>query len=115
MRDHSQAERHAMSPLRRLHGRAAQPELLHALLYPAGGEAPAELCRMKELDRFLVDLHVLAVGDRGGLGRAYQMAPAPGQARGVELLKRRLMVLKGMHLGEVVVDHNPGETADQCV
>src|SRR5678809_703984 len=32
---------------------------------------------VQELDRLLVDLHVLAVGDRRRLGRAHEVAPAP--------------------------------------
>src|SRR6266852_8645125 len=52
---------------------------------------------VQELDRLFVDFHVLAVGDRRGLGRADEMAPAPRQAGRVELLERRLVVLEGVH------------------
>src|SRR5258705_7891408 len=66
------------------------------------------MLRVEELDRLLVDLHVLAVGDGRRLGRAHEMAPAPRKASGVELLKGGLMVLEGVHLGEVVVHDNRG-------
>src|SRR5215475_9866476 len=75
----------------------------------------AQSCRMKELDRLLVDLHVLAVGDGGGLGRADEVAPAPRQTCRVELLEGRLMVLERVHLGEVVVHDDLGEAGDQRV
>src|SRR5262245_34657141 len=70
---------------------------------------------VEELDRLFVDFHVLAVGDGRRLGRAHEMAPAPRKAGGVELLKGRLMVLEGVHLGEVVVHDDRGQTADERV
>src|SRR5882724_9099429 len=59
---------------------------------------PPRMLRVEELDRLLVDLHVLAVGDGRRLGRAHEMAPAPRKAGGVELLEGGLMVLEGVHL-----------------
>src|SRR6267142_6467790 len=71
------------------------------------------MLRVEELDRLLVDLHVLAIGDGRRLGRAHQMAPAPRQPRGVKLLERGLVVLEGVHLGEVGGHDERGETADE--
>src|SRR2546422_8177783 len=61
------------------------------------------MLRVEELDRLLVDLHILAVGDGRRLGRTHEMAPAPRKPGGVELLEGGMMVLEGVHLGEVVV------------
>src|SRR5207253_5923576 len=73
------------------------------------------MLRVEELDRLLVDLHVLAVRNGRRLGRAHEMAPAPRKAGGVELLEGGLMVLEGVHLGEVVVHANRGQTADERI
>src|SRR6058998_3984301 len=72
---------------------------------------PPRMLRVEELDRLLVDLHVLAVGDGRRLGRAHEMTPAPRKAGGVELLEGGLMMLEGVHLGEVVVHDDRGEAA----
>src|SRR5437867_3853646 len=48
------------------------------------------------------DILDAAVGDRGGLHRCHQMAPAQRRAGGVELLVGRLVMLEGVHLAEVV-------------
>src|SRR5882724_8863634 len=58
-----------------------------------GGQGSGML-RVEELERLLVDLHVLAIGDGRRLGRAHEMAPAPRKAGGVELLEGGLMVLE---------------------
>src|SRR5882762_9997647 len=75
----------------------------------------AAMLRVEELDRLLVDLHVLAVGDGRRLGRAHEMAPAPRKAGGVELLEGGLMVLEGVHLGEVVMHDDRGQTGDERI
>src|SRR5437667_3131684 len=76
------------------------------------GQGPGSL-RVEELECLLVDLHVLAIGDGRRLGRAHEMAPAPRKACGMELLERRLMVLEGVHLGEVVMHDNRGQPVDE--
>src|SRR3989441_5478145 len=43
----------------------------------AGSRLDEGRLRVKELDRLLVDLHVLAVRDGRRLGRAHEVAPAP--------------------------------------
>ena len=53
--------------------------------------------------------HVLAEGNRGCLGASDQVHPAPGLAGGVAFLDDRLVVLEGVHLGEMVVAHDFGE------
>src|ERR1700682_2587863 len=75
----------------------------------------AEALRVEERERLLVDLHVLAIGDGRRLSRAHEMAPAPRKTGGVELLEGRLMVLEGVHLGEVVMHDNRGQTADERI
>src|SRR5207253_11327966 len=89
---------------------ASRSSETHAAPGPSDHRLPATVARrgagmlrVEELDRLLVDLHVLAVGDGRRLGRAHEMAPAPRKASGVELLEGGLMVLEGVHLGEVVV------------
>src|SRR5712692_7447281 len=57
------------------------------------GAPGAPQLHVEKLDRLFVDFHVLAVGDGRRLRCAHEMAPAPWQPRGVELLERRLMVL----------------------
>src|SRR5512132_1945240 len=85
----------------------------------AEGERPrgqgSGILRVEELECLLVDLHVLAVGDGRRLGRAHEMAPAPRKAGGVELLEGGLMVLEGVHLGEVVMHDNRRQTADERI
>ena len=58
---------------------------------------------MKEFNGFLVDLHVFSERDRCSLGPSDEMAPAPRLAGRIELLDDRLMVLEGVHLGEIIV------------
>src|ERR1700730_1447960 len=72
-----------------------------------------ELGGVQQLDHVLVERHVLAERDRRGLAAAHQVHPAPRLAGGVELLDDRLMVLEGVHLGEVVVADELGEAIDQ--
>src|SRR5437879_760280 len=50
----------------------------------AGSRLDEGRLRVKELDRLLVDLHVLAVRDGRRLGRAHEVAPAPRSPGGVE-------------------------------
>jgi hypothetical protein len=71
---------------------------------------PRGLRGVEQLQILLVDGHVLAEGDCCGLG-ADQMHRAPGLARGVKLFDNRLVVLERVHLGEIVVAHDPGEKA----
>src|SRR5258705_1558340 len=79
------------------------------------GRAGSGMLRVEEFERLLVDLHVLAIGDGRRLGRAHEMAPAPRKAGGVEFLESRLMVLEGVHLGEVIMHDNRGQTADERI
>ena len=69
--------------------------------------------RVQQVEILLVDVHVLAERDRRRLAPADQMHPAPRLARVVEFLDDRLVVLEGVHLGEVVVADDLGETRDQ--
>ena len=64
---------------------------------------------VEQFEVLLVDRHVLAEGDRRGLGAADQVHPAPRLAGGVEFLDDRLVMLEGVHLGEVVVADDLGE------
>src|SRR6266404_9769593 len=68
---------------------------------------------VQEFQVLLVDGHVLAEGDRRGLGAADQMHPAPRLAGGMEFLDDRLVMLERVHLGEIVVAHDLGETRDE--
>src|ERR1700726_2522303 len=72
-----------------------------------------ELSGVQQLEQVLVDRHVLAERDRRRLAAAHQVHPAPRLAGGVELLDDRLMVLEGMHLGEVVVADELRKASDQ--
>ena len=68
---------------------------------------------MEQFQVLLVDGHVLAEGNRRGLGTADQMHPAPGLPGGVEFFHDRLVMLEGMHLREIIVADNFGETRDE--
>ena len=69
--------------------------------------------RVEQLKGFLVDFHILAEGNRCGLGAGDQMHPAPGLTRGVKLFHDGLMVLKGMHFREIIVTHDLRQPRDQ--
>ena len=58
---------------------------------------------MEEFEGLFIDFHVFAEGNRRCLRPSDEMAPAPRFARGVKLLHDGLMMLEGMHLGEVIV------------
>jgi hypothetical protein len=47
------------------------------------------------------------------LGAADQMHPAPGLVGGVVFSDDRLVMLEGVHLGEIVVAHDLGKTRDE--
>src|SRR5688500_11237008 len=68
---------------------------------------------VKQLNCLFVHLHILAKGNRRGLGTGHQMLPAPGLTRVMEFFDHRLMMFKGMHLGEVVVAHDFSETSNE--
>jgi hypothetical protein len=68
---------------------------------------------VEEFEILLVDRHALAEGDRCGLGAADQMHPAPGLVGGVVFFDDRLVMLEGVHLGEIVVAHDLGKTRDE--
>ena len=65
--------------------------------------------RRGEFEVLLVDPHVLAEGNRGCLGASDQVHPASALAGGVAFLDDRLVMLEGVHLGEIVVAHDLGE------
>ena len=65
---------------------------------------------VEEFEILLVDRHILAEGDGRGPGATDQMHPAPRLARRVVFLDDRLVVFEGVHLGEIVVAHDLGET-----
>ena len=69
----------------------------------------------EEFEVLLVDGHVLAEGDRRGLGAADEVHPAPRLARRVVLLDDRPVVLEGVHLGEIVVADDLGEARDESL
>ena len=56
---------------------------------------------VEEFEVLLVDGHALAEGDGRGLGAADQMHPAPGLVGGVVFFDDRLVMLEGVHLGEI--------------
>ena len=64
---------------------------------------------VQEFECLFVDFHILPEGDGRGLGASNKMAPAPGLTGGVKLFHNRLMVLKGVHLREVVVANDLGQ------
>src|SRR5713101_819939 len=61
----------------------------------------------------LVDVLDPAMRDGRGLHRRHEVAPPQGRTRGVELLVGRLVVLQGVHLGEVVATGDLAEQGDQ--
>ena len=75
--------------------------------------ATLRLSGVEEFEILLVDRHALAEGDRRGLGAADQMHPAPGLVGGVVFSDDRLVMLEGVHLGEIVVAHDFGKTRDE--
>ena len=56
-----------------------------------------------------------AVRDCGGLHGGHQMTPAQRWARRMELLVGRLVMLEGVHLGEVVAARDLAEHGDEGV
>src|SRR5437016_1379679 len=68
---------------------------------------------MHHLGRVLEDVLDAAVRDRARLHRGHQVAPAQRRTGRVELLVRRLMMLEGVHLGEVVATGDLADHADQ--
>ena len=64
---------------------------------------------VEEFEVLLVDRHVLAEGDRCGLGAADEMHPAPRLACRVVFLDDRLVVLRGVRLDEIGVADDLGD------
>src|SRR5437764_15310622 len=73
------------------------------LVVAAPGWLACQTLGVQEFERLFVDFHILPEGDSRGLGTSNEMAPAPGLTGGVKLFHNGLMVLKGMHFGEVVM------------
>src|SRR5207248_10042333 len=65
---------------------------------------------VEEFEILFVHGHALAERDRRGLSAADEVHPAPGLVGGVVFFANRLVVLEGVHLGEIVVAHDLGET-----
>jgi hypothetical protein len=61
----------------------------------------------------IVDVLDPAMRDRRGLHGGHQVAPAQRRAGRVELLVRRLVMLEGVHLGEVVAAGDLADRGDQ--
>src|SRR6266571_2060273 len=83
------------------------------LVVVAPGWLVRQLFGVEEFECLFVDFHILPEGDGRGLGASNKMAPAPGLTGGVKLFHNRLMVLKGMHFGEIVVADNLGQTRNE--
>ena len=79
----------------------------------APGWSARQMLGVHEFERLFVDLHILPEGDGRGHRARHQMAPAPWLTGGVKLFHHRLMVLKGVHLGEVVVADDLRQTPNE--
>src|SRR5215813_8969477 len=82
---------------------------------PGGSLVSVTLSGVEEFEVLLVDGHVLAEGDGRSLRAADEVHPAPRLARRVVFLDNRLVVLEGVHLGEIVVADNLGEARDESL
>src|SRR3989442_13847073 len=82
------------------------------LVVVAPGRLVRQLFGVEEFECLFVDFHILPEGDGRGLGASNKMAPAPWLTGGVKLFHNRLMVLKGMHFGEVVVAYDLGQACN---
>src|SRR5215475_1236466 len=79
----------------------------------APGWSTRQSLGVEEFEHLLVDFHILPEGDGRGLRPSHEMAPAPWLTGSIKLFHHRLMVLKGMHFGEVVVADDLGQTRNE--
>src|SRR5437016_1004453 len=78
-----------------------------------GGPPPCLPLDADQISRFVVDVLGNPVGDGSRARGAHEMPVAPGGARVPVLLDRRLVVLVGVHLREVVPTDDFRQAYDQ--
>src|SRR5215470_1271267 len=91
---------------------SGKPPRLWTLLAIKARAAWARL-GVEQLQGLFIDFHILTKRNGCRLGARDQMQPAPGRTRGVKFFHNRLMMLKGVHLREIIVTHDLRQPRNQ--